>query len=110
MSSCRECYQIACCCPKSIRPTDALIDPTDAIRAHAHEIRMEILRRLLDRDEWARLVDLAIERSGPGSIGATEYGNRSYTKNDAELAHEGACEIADLIFYTHIPLTREADT
>lgn len=106
MSSCRECFQIACCCPNSLRTDDALIDPTDAIRARAGEIRMTILRRLLDRDEWERLVDLAIERSGPNSIGAKEYGNRSYTKTNAELQHEGACEIADLIFYTHIPLER----
>ena len=108
MNSCTECYQIACCCPASLRDPDALIDPTAAIRSHANEIRLTLLRRLLDRDEWTSLVDLAIERSGPDSIGAKEYGNRSYTLTDDALKYEGACEIADLIFYTHIPIMRAA--
>lgn len=107
MTTCRECFQAVCNCPASIQ-TEAFIDPTDAIRRHASEIRMRILRRILDNDEWQRLVDLTIERSGPDSIGAKEYGNASYRKDDTELHFEGACEIADLIFYEHIPVARGA--
>lgn len=109
MTECaRHPFWSACGCPASVRraPAEEFIDPTDAIRQHACKIRMDLLRRLLDREEWARLVELSIERSGPDSIGAKEYGNASYDKTDAELWDEGAAEIADLIFYSHIPHTR----
>lgn len=104
MTSCSECFQVVCQCPKSIRPTEELIDPGPGIRAHASEIRMRILRRVLDNAKWAALVDLAVERAT--SIGAKDYGNASYYKSDAELEYEGDCEIADLLFYEHIPLER----
>jgi hypothetical protein len=108
MNSCRECFQIACQCPSSIRPTDELIDPEPGIREHAEEIRMRILRRVCDNERWAALVELAVERAT--SIGARDYGNASYYKSTRELEAEGDCEIADLIFYEHIPCSRTVRT
>lgn len=107
--SCRECFQAVCNCPKSIAPpSEPLIDPEPGIRQHASEIRMRILRRVLDNAKWDELVDLAVERAT--SIGAADYGNASYYKSTRELTAEGDCELADLIFYEHIPCTREGSS
>lgn len=105
---CRECMQLAqaCNCPASIRPhSEDLIDPRPGIDRHASEIRMRILRHVLDPNEWAAAVELAKERAW--SEGAKVYGNASYAKDDAALKYEGVCELADWIFYLHIPCERE---
>ena len=104
---CRECMQVAqaCNCPASIRTQPAdLIDPIPGIERTADEVRMRILRRILDNDAWHYLVQLAQDRAS--SEGAQVYGNASYHKTDAELEYEGDCEIADLIFYMHVPVER----
>lgn len=79
--------------PQIVRPHD----PTTTIRSTSDKVRMRILRVLCDNAEWSAFVALADERAT--SIGAAEYGDESYHKTDDDLEYEGACEIADLIFY-----------
>jgi hypothetical protein len=106
---CRHCRRPsrACACPKGVSTREPLVparDPEAGIRKHADEIRMQILRNVLDNERWAKAVDFAVERST--SIGAQEYGDASYYKTDEVLEWEGDCELADWIFYLHIPLER----
>lgn len=72
-------------------------DPEATIRAHANVARQRLLSLAADRDRWAELVELAVERAT--SIGAREYGTTTWEKSITAVAHEGDCEIADWIFY-----------
>lgn len=78
--------------------TEAVIrDAETTIRAHANRARHQLLQLATDRDRWAELVDLAVDRAT--SIGVREYGTSTWDKPVADVAHEGDCEIADWIFY-----------
>jgi hypothetical protein len=120
---CKSCsrHHSLCDCPASVRqvrkridailsdpppaptghPVDvdgwAIRDAAATIDTYAEQTRMRILRAICDPDRWPELVALA--RTRATSIGAQQYGNASYHKPIAELDYEGACEIADLIFY-----------
>ena len=83
---------------------EPLIDPEPAIRTYADRVRERIIARLSDPVQYQSLVDLAVTRAK--GIGAQQYGNAAYKLDDYELAHEGAQEIADLIFYEHVRCKR----
>lgn len=81
-------------------PTAPTRDPERTIRAHANTARRQLLALAVDRDRWAELVDLAVERAT--SIGAYEYGTRTWERTPPEVAHEADCEIADWLFYVGV--------
>lgn len=73
-------------------------------RRHADEAAarlVDVLRARLDE-----LVELGFERAFD-TVGVHEYGDSTYWKPDAELSAEAAAELADAIFYLHIPIARE---
>lgn len=73
-------------------------------RRHADEAA----RRLVDvlRERLDELVELGGVRAFD-TVGVHEYGDSTYWKQAAELADEAAAELADAIFYLHIPVARE---
>jgi hypothetical protein len=72
-------------------------DPETTIRAHANTARRKLMELAADRDRWAALVELAVERAT--SIGAREYGTSTWEKPVDAVVAEGDCEISDWIFY-----------
>lgn len=73
-------------------------------RQHADEAStrlIEVLRERLDA-----LVELGFERAFD-TVGVHEYGDSTYFKTTEQLAEEAAAELADAIFYLHIPVARE---
>jgi hypothetical protein len=74
------------------------------MRLYSDRVRDRIIARLSDPVQYQALVDLAVTRAQ--GIGAQQYGNAAYKLDDYELAHEGAQEIADLIFYEHVRCKR----
>ena len=61
---------------------------------------------LVDVTQMAELVELGYERAFT-TVGVHEYGDSTYWKDPAALADEAAAELADAIFYLHIPVARE---
>jgi hypothetical protein len=73
-------------------------------RQHAAEAAarlVDVLRARLDE-----LVDLGFERAFD-TVGVHEYGDSTYWKSTEQLDEEAAAELADAIFYLHIPVARE---
>ncbi|MCW2927346.1 MAG: hypothetical protein JWM86_1314 [Thermoleophilia bacterium] len=73
-------------------------------RQHADEAAtrlVEVIRSRMDE-----LVELGFERAFD-TVGVHEYGDSTYWKSTASLADEAAAELADAIFYLHIPIARE---
>jgi hypothetical protein len=73
-------------------------------RRHADEAAqrlVEVLRARLDE-----LVALGFERAFD-TVGVHEYGDSTYWKPTEQLSEEAAAELADAIFYLHIPIARE---
>lgn len=85
-------------------PAEPIIDPERDMRVYAERVQARIIERISDPVQFRSLLDLAVQRAQ--SIGAQQYGNAAYKLNDYELAHEGAQEIADLIFYEHVRVKR----
>lgn len=76
-------------------------------RRHADEAAqrlVDVLRTRLDE-----LVELGFERAFD-TVGVHEYGDSTYWKSTDALAEEAAAELADAIFYLHIPVARERGT
>jgi hypothetical protein len=76
----------------------------DLYRRHADEAAarlVDVLRARLDE-----LVALGFERAFD-TVGVHEYGDATYWKGTEQLAEEAAAELADAIFYLHIPVARE---
>lgn len=74
-------------------------------RRHADEAAdrlVDVLRARLDE-----LVELGFERAFD-TVGVHEYGDSTYWKPTDALAEEAAAELADAIFYLHIPVARAA--
>ncbi len=73
-------------------------------RAHSSEAA----RRLVDvlQARLDELVELGFERAFD-TVGVHEYGDSTYWKSTDQLADEAAAELADAIFYLHIPIARE---
>lgn len=74
-------------------------------RTHADEAAqqlVEVLRARLDE-----LVELGFERAFD-TVGVHEYGDSTYWKPTEALSEEAAAELADAIFYLHIPVARAA--
>ena len=81
-----------------------LEDQRELYRRHADEAAsrlVEVLRSRLDE-----LVELGFERAFQ-TVGVHEYGDSTYWKSTEQLADEAAAELADAIFYLHIPVARE---
>lgn len=75
-----------------------MTDAERVIRAHAHDVAWTIITDMLAH--FDEIVALSIERSGPGSIGETEYpGDPSFRKTPTQLRTERFQEHADAIFY-----------
>ena len=72
-------------------------DPAATIRAHARNARMHLLTVAFDREKWAELVELAVERAT--TKGQQEYGDGAWSKLPADLRIDQDEELADWIFY-----------
>jgi hypothetical protein len=73
-------------------------------RQHADEAAQRLVQLLQDR--IPELVRLGFERAFD-TVGVHEYGDSTYWKGTEQLADEAAAELADAIFYLHIPIARE---
>ncbi|MCW2956952.1 MAG: hypothetical protein JWO69_1821 [Thermoleophilia bacterium] len=73
-------------------------------RQHANEAAQRLIVVLQER--LAELVELGFERAFD-TVGVHEYGDSTYWKDAAQLSDEAAAELADAIFYLHIPVARE---
>ncbi|MCW2920314.1 MAG: hypothetical protein JWL76_188 [Thermoleophilia bacterium] len=73
-------------------------------RRHANEAAERLVEVL--RGRIAELVELGFERAFD-TVGVHEYGDSTYWKSTEQLAEEAAAELADAIFYLHIPIARE---
>lgn len=85
----------------------SLEDQRELYRQHAGtaaERLVEVLRARIDE-----LVELGFERAFE-TVGVHEYGDSTYWKSTEALSDEAAAELADAIFYLHIPIAREAGT
>jgi hypothetical protein len=71
---------------------------------HADEAAQRLVQVLQDR--LGELVQLGFERAFD-TVGVHEYGDSTYWKSTEQLAEEAAAELADAIFYLHIPVARE---
>jgi len=69
--------------------------------SEASERLVDMLRARIDE-----LVELGFERAFD-TVGVHEYGDSTYWKPTDSLADEAAAELADAIFYLHIPIARE---
>ena len=72
-------------------------DHADAAAQHLREV----LEARIDE-----LVQLGYERAF-STVGVHEYGDSTYWKGPEQLVEEAAAELADAIFYLHIPVARE---
>ncbi|MCB0878908.1 MAG: hypothetical protein KDC46_08005 [Thermoleophilia bacterium] len=87
---------------RSMRVT--LEQQRELYRAHSAEAAERLVGVLQARlDE---LVELGFERAFD-TVGVHEYGDSTYWKTTEQLADEAAAELADAIFYLHIPVARE---
>lgn len=73
-------------------------------RLHADEAAQRLVEML--RGRITELVELGFERAFD-TVGVHEYGDSTYWKSTEQLADEAAAELADAIFYLHIPVARE---
>lgn len=73
-------------------------------RRHADEAAERLVALLQER--LGELVTLGYERAFD-TVGVHEYGDSTYFKPTDQLADEAAAELADAIFYLHIPVARE---
>lgn len=73
-------------------------------RTHAREAAHRLLALL--EAQLEELVELGYERAFD-TVGVHEYGDSTYWKTAEQLDDEAAAELADAIFYLHIPLARE---
>lgn len=73
-------------------------------RQHADEASTRLVEVLQQR--LSELVELGYERAFE-TVGVHEYGDSTYFKSVEQLAEEAAAELADAIFYLHIPVARE---
>ncbi len=108
---CRHCWKSyeLCDCPASVaraEPIVALCDPEATIRSTAQATRWRLMRQICDTDRWNEIVDLAVKRAT--SIGAKQYGDKSYSKPAAALEREADEELADWLFYTGVLEERRA--
>lgn len=71
---------------------------------HADEAADRLVEVL--RARLSELVELGFERAFD-TVGVHEYGDSTYWKPDTQLSEEAAAELADAIFYLHIPVARE---
>lgn len=74
-------------------------------RRHADEAAQRLVTMLSARIE--ELVELGFQRAFD-TVGVHEYGDSTYFKPTDQLDDEAAAELADAIFYLHIPVAREA--
>lgn len=81
-----------------------LDEQRELYRRHADEAAQRLVGVLQAR--LAELVELGFERAFD-TVGVHEYGDSTYWKSADELAEEAAAELADAIFYLHIPVARE---
>lgn len=77
----------------------------DIYRRHAAEAAIELVEILRSRVD--ELVELGFERAFD-TVGVHEYGDTTYWKPTDQLSEEAAAELADAIFYLHIPVARAA--
>lgn len=74
-------------------------------RTHARVAAEQLIDVLTARiDEY---IELGYQRAFE-TVGVEEYGDSTYWKSDLALDDEAAAEIADAIFYQHIPIARAA--
>ena len=74
-------------------------------RRHADAASARLVELLQAR--LNELVELGFERAFD-TVGVHEYGDSTYWKDTETLVDEAAAELADAIFYLHIPIAREA--
>ncbi|MBC7461841.1 MAG: hypothetical protein H7287_10810 [Thermoleophilia bacterium] len=74
-------------------------------RTHAAAAADELMVVLQARLQ--ELIDLGFERAFD-TVGVLEYGDSTYWKSTEQLSEEAAAELADAIFYLHIPVARAA--
>ena len=74
-------------------------------RTHADAAAKRLLELLEARMD--ELVELGYERAFD-TVGVHEYGDSTYWKPTEQLTEEALAELADGIFYMHVPIAREA--
>jgi hypothetical protein len=72
-------------------------DAERVIRQHAQSVMWQMIVELIEH--FDDITQLAITRSGPGSIGEAEYGDASFHKPPTKLRTERFEEYADAVFY-----------
>lgn len=82
------------------------LDQQRAIYRDHADAAAQRLRELLDA-RIDQLVQLGYERAF-STVGVHEYGDSTYWKQPDQLVEEAAAELADAIFYLHIPIARDA--
>jgi hypothetical protein len=73
-------------------------------RKHADEASTRLVELLQRR--LTEYVKLGFERAFD-TVGVHEYGDSTYFKPNEQLLDEAAQELADAIFYLHIPVARD---
>jgi hypothetical protein len=82
-----------------------LDEQRELYRTHAAAAGEALVRMLEAR--LAEFVELGFERAFD-TVGVHEYGDSTYWKPNEQLSEEAAAELADAIFYLHIPIARAA--
>lgn len=77
----------------------------ETYRRHA-DVAVRRLAQLLDA-RMDELVELGYRRAFD-TVGVHEYGDSTYWKDSDALTEEALAELADAIFYLHIPVARDA--
>ena len=75
------------------------------IRANADRIRDRIIAEIIEHHH--QIIELAVQRSGPGSIGEIEYGDASFHKPPETLRRERFEEYSDAYFYAGVQFDLE---
>jgi len=91
-------------CEKSHYMRITLEQQRELYREHAGEAAERLIEVL--RARLGELVELGFDRAF-STVGVHEYGDSTYWKASEQLNEEAAAELADAIFYLHIPVARE---
>lgn len=70
------------------------------IRDCAHLARNAMMAEI--HAHWDEIVELAVERSGPGSVGEREHGNTIFSKPPSMLRRDRFEEYADALVYFQV--------
>lgn len=77
-----------------------MTDLAALIRANSHLARLQMVAEI--HAYWDEIEALAIERSGPGSVGEKEHGNSILHKTPSMLRTDRFQEYADALVYFQV--------